>query len=138
MIRYVVGFAFSEDRKQVVLIKKDRGPEELRGKLNGVGGKINASESIYEAMSREFKEETGVDIPEICWSYQGTFSGKGWNVKVLHTATDEVLKARTMESEEVFAVSVENLPKHYLCPHVQMLVGVCLNETISRFDFEER
>lgn len=138
MIHYVVGFAFTKDRKQVVLIRKGRGPEELRGKLNGVGGKIEARESVYEAMSREFKEETGVDIPEICWTYQGMFSGKGWNVKVLHTSTDEVLQACTMESEEVYRLPVWSLSEHLLCPHVPMLIGVCLNEAISRFDFEER
>lgn len=47
MTNYVVGFAFDANRRHVVLIQKGRGPEELIGKLNGVGGKIEAGESSF-------------------------------------------------------------------------------------------
>lgn len=57
MILYVCGFHFSEDLKQVVLIRKQK-PEWQKGKLNGVGGKIEDNEHGLGAMIREFKEET--------------------------------------------------------------------------------
>lgn len=57
---YVLGFLIQED--SIVLIRK-RKPEWQAGKLNGVGGKIEAGEVPYVAMCREFKEETGGDAP---------------------------------------------------------------------------
>ncbi len=57
----VVGFLFSEERDKVVLIKKTH-PEWQKGKLNGVGGKVQPGETPYAAMVREFKEEAGLNI----------------------------------------------------------------------------
>jgi 8-oxo-dGTP diphosphatase len=61
MIAYVVGFAFRPrlTGMEVVLIRKTK-PAWQAGKLNGVGGKIEAGELATEAMAREFEEETGV------------------------------------------------------------------------------
>ena len=59
MTEYVLGFLFSEDKQRVALIKKNN-PVWQRGLYNGIGGKIEDSETPYEAMVREFKEETGV------------------------------------------------------------------------------
>jgi len=58
--RYVVGFLFSEDQSRVLLVWKNR-PAWQNGKLNGVGGKIEAGETPLQAMEREFKEETYFD-----------------------------------------------------------------------------
>lgn len=62
MKNYVVGFLFSTDLRYVILIKKNR-PDWQKGLLNGVGGKIEPNEDPHDAMRREFKEETGVNIP---------------------------------------------------------------------------
>jgi 8-oxo-dGTP diphosphatase len=59
---WVVGFVF-KNRDEVTLVMKNR-PEWQKGKLNGVGGKIEAGETSAQAMRREFKEEAGADIPE--------------------------------------------------------------------------
>lgn len=60
---YCVGFLFSTDLQNVVLIKKNR-PALQVGKLNGVGGKVEAGESYHDAMVREFSEEAGVLVPK--------------------------------------------------------------------------
>lgn len=58
---FVVGFMFSPDKKQVVLIKKKR-PDWQLDKWNGVGGmKEKEDFNSHAAMVREFKEETGVE-----------------------------------------------------------------------------
>jgi 8-oxo-dGTP diphosphatase len=76
---YVCGFAF-DARDHVTLIRKQR-PTWQKGKLNGVGGKVEtvdttpiggtprtiARESSRHAMSREFLEETGVFVPVEDW-----------------------------------------------------------------------
>ena len=41
MINYVLGFA--TDGQQIVLIRKNK-PDYMKGKLNGIGGKIEQSE----------------------------------------------------------------------------------------------
>ncbi len=57
--RYSVGFLFSHDLRSVAMIEKAR-PEWQRGKLNGIGGHIEDGENSFEAMCREFHEETGI------------------------------------------------------------------------------
>lgn len=54
---YVVGFALSGPF--VLLVLKAR-PAWQKGKLNGVGGHVEAGELPLEAMRREFFEETGI------------------------------------------------------------------------------
>lgn len=49
---YVAGFMFNEDRTRVALIEKQK-PDWQRGKLNGIGGKIEDDESPVEAMTSE-------------------------------------------------------------------------------------
>lgn len=53
---YVAGFVFSADFEQVALIRKNK-PEWQAGKLNGIGGKVEAGETTIAAMNREFAEE---------------------------------------------------------------------------------
>jgi 8-oxo-dGTP pyrophosphatase MutT (NUDIX family) len=54
---YVLGFAFEPYLNQVLLINKTK-PEWQVGMLNGVGGKVEPNETIFDAMVREFEEET--------------------------------------------------------------------------------
>lgn len=57
-IKYVVGFMFSLDKTNVVLISKLR-PSRQKGLFNGVGGHVNPGEEPQAAMEREFAEEAG-------------------------------------------------------------------------------
>ena len=63
-MKMVVGFMFSVLKSSVVLIKKER-PKWQEGKLNGVGGKVEKGESPFDAMKREFLEETGLEHPRL-------------------------------------------------------------------------
>lgn len=76
--RYVVGFLF-DGAGNVVLIQKNR-PQWQAGLLNGPGGKIEDGEFPAEAMRREFKEETGVDIAVDRWRLFATLRGEGVEV----------------------------------------------------------
>jgi 8-oxo-dGTP diphosphatase len=58
---YVCGFLFNTSRRGVVLIEKQK-PAWQKGKLNGVGGKIENGEVPSDAMVREFKEEAGASV----------------------------------------------------------------------------
>jgi 8-oxo-dGTP diphosphatase len=56
--QYVAGFLFRNNGQEVALIRKNK-PAWQKGKLNGIGGKIERDETQYSAMVREFKEEMG-------------------------------------------------------------------------------
>lgn len=71
MTKYVLGFAFTQDyslNERVLLIRKTK-PEWQKGKLNGIGGKIEKDDfTAHRAMSREFREETGLDTLPAAWT----------------------------------------------------------------------
>ena len=63
MKRYVVGFLFRNNGTEVALVRKLK-PEWQRGRLNGIGGKIEPNEDSRAAMMREFAEETGANVDD--------------------------------------------------------------------------
>lgn len=98
----VLGFAFSPDFKRVVLISKER-PDWQKGKLNGVGGKIKHMENAFRAMSREFKEETGVETEPTSWINYEIMQGKDWIVYCFYTVIDvDLVKSLTDEDLVIF------------------------------------
>lgn len=67
---FVLGFLFGPaygGAEEVLLIRKRR-PRWMRGKLNGIGGKLEEGECPKEGMQREMREETGLE-----WKLQGPF-----------------------------------------------------------------
>ena len=127
VIKYVMGFYFSSDKKRIVLIEKIM-PIWQAGKLNGVGGKVEAGESHKEAMSREFKEETGVNTIPNSWDEVVHYTGKGWHMKV-YIAYGDVNKARTIEEEQVGIYEVDNLPKNIMS-NLKWLIPIALQTDI--------
>jgi 8-oxo-dGTP diphosphatase len=111
MTKYVLGFSFSEDHEHVLLIKKDH-PEWQKGKFNGVGGKLNEQdeyENAYEAMVREFSEETGLQTTPQDWEIFCTMKGEDWFVYCLHSYSDDIHNAKQLESEEPIVVPVKEI-----------------------------
>lgn len=56
-MRYVAGFL--ADKEGNVLLVEKKKPDWQKGKLNGIGGKIEGDEKPADAMAREWLEETG-------------------------------------------------------------------------------
>lgn len=106
MIKYVVGFYFNPDKTTVILIKKNS-PEWQKGKLNGVGGKIELHETSSEAMAREFWEETGISTLPKDWKHEIELVdvNRKWRVYFFSTVGTESPKSTTDEIVEVFKVS---------------------------------
>lgn len=70
-------YIISEDRKSVLLIHRNKCPDDIHfGKYNGLGGKIENKEDIIEALKREVFEESGVHCKEII--LRGTISWPGF------------------------------------------------------------
>jgi len=101
---YVLGFMLSPDETEVVLIRKNR-PTWQAGRLNGVGGKVNSGEGYYEAMVREFEEETGVTERE--WTHYADMEGIDWNCRVFYSISEKYLDAQTMTDEQIVVENVD-------------------------------
>jgi 8-oxo-dGTP diphosphatase len=64
---YTLGFIRYKD--EMLLINRVKQP--WKGCWNGVGGKIESNEAIYEAILREVKEETGIELTKQDIYYKG-------------------------------------------------------------------
>lgn len=141
MMNYVVGFCFSEDKTHVVLIEKQH-PAFMKGKLNGVGGKIEKDEDPHAAMLREFQEETGM-LPSSApmgrlWWEDAIIVSSRWTIFVFHTtATEEELKSiKTTTDEEVDIYSVDAVLTGYteskVMPNVKLFIPLALTDNLVK------
>jgi 8-oxo-dGTP diphosphatase len=72
-----LGYVLSRDRQRVLLVHRNRRPEDAHfGKYNGLGGKLQADEDIVAGMRRELREEAGLECtaPRL----RGTISWPGF------------------------------------------------------------
>lgn len=126
-MRYCCGFAFDTGRRHVVLIEKKK-PEWQKGKLNGVGGKVEAGEVPLQAMTREFAEETGIYVPHIQWTDVAILEGQDWRVHFYQTTLAADARPRTMTDEEVSWYRVESvLRREDLMPNLRVLIPLALD-----------
>lgn len=132
MQTYVCGFLFSEDRERVLLIRKRR-PAWQAGKLNGIGGKIEAGETPLDAMVREFWEEAGLRLGG--WQECVVLTGDptpadagGWRGHFFRRFGDiETARAQTDEAIEIHSVTA--LPEDTI-PNLRWMVPLMLDDEV--------
>jgi 8-oxo-dGTP diphosphatase len=72
-----LGYVLSPDRKRVLLIHRDRRPDDAHfGKYNGLGGKLEPTEDVVSGMKREVREEAGIECTSL--RLRGTISWPGF------------------------------------------------------------
>lgn len=72
-----LGYIMSPDGKEVLLIHRNKRPDDLHyGKYNGLGGKLDEGESVVGCMKREISEEAGLVVEEL--ALRGTISWPGF------------------------------------------------------------
>ena len=123
MQEYVLGFAFNGMKTQVALIRKLR-PVWQYGKINGIGGKIEAGEMPLEAMIREFKEEAGVEIDD--WREYCRIEGPDFKIYCFRALTF-LENLQTMEDEQVEIWRVDKLHEAGTLPNVPWLVHLAMD-----------
>lgn len=130
MQQYTVGFAHVNGF--VLLIHKRRGPEAVRGRLNGIGGKMEPGESFEACLSREVSEETGLYIIESRWKHTVTLTNPGWEVRffTVELTEDELGCARTVEDEPVGIYNLSNLPI-YVVPNLRWLIPLSMDPDLK-------
>ena len=119
MQEYALGFL--HDDKRVVMIRKNR-PDWQAGKLNGVGGHVEPGENAYQAMVREFKEETGVDVP--LWDHFLTLRGKRSLISCYATYDTEnyIKQVKTLTDEKVVVVNLKKFNYDRAVPNVSWIL----------------
>jgi len=130
--RYVLGFLFSKDLERVVLIRKLK-PAWQAGCLNGVGGKVETiDKSFQHAMSREFKEETGVLIEPENWKYFAEMLDYEGNFYVsCYKFIGDVDAVKTMEKEEVAVYNVDDISWLKTISNLKWLIPLALDGEIT-------
>jgi len=134
MIEAVAGFLFSEDHERVALIRKKR-PAFHAGMLNGIGGHVEANESFAEAMTREFREETGVHVTT--WKPFLNLQVAGWAVHFFRAASDIVYKVKTNTDEDVGLYWTNNIRVLHVVPNLRWIIPMALNSNVIRADVVE-
>lgn len=111
---YVVGFAIDAEDEKVVLILKQK-PDWQKGKYNGVGGKIEPGETPYQAMAREFLEETGFKTSPSVWSKFGTLKENiDSDSSVNDSAIVHLFTSMLFDTKECKSVTEETIKRFHI------------------------
>lgn len=106
----VIGFMFTNDMKQILLILKNHGPQCVIGRHNGIGGHFELTDADPMACQiREFEEETGIKTTRQDWAKFTELRGKDFIVHCFYGLSSRaVLNAKTMTDEKIEIVNCEN------------------------------
>ena len=128
MTKYTLGFMFSENKDDVLLIRKAK-PDWQAGKLNGLGGHLEPGESWVEGMIREFREEAHLDTTAEDWKSFGYLAGAEFSIRLFYAVSNDIYKARSTTAEAVRITRVEDIHKVAVVPHIQWLVPLAQQGT---------
>ena len=113
-MNYTVGLLFSEDKKKIVLMLKNR-PSFHAGLYNAPGGKVEAGEAPIQNVVREIYEETGIVTDWKDWEEVLVYPGReesGFKAIYVYKTVVDVNKAYTKEDQPVEVFDVNNLPEN--------------------------
>lgn len=130
---YCLGFLFDPLLEEVLLIRKNRGPETLIGKLNGLGGKCNTKENPAKAMEREFIEESNIFIPQSDWIKVCNIEVNGSIIYTYSKSSMDIYNYSQMESEEIGVYNLKHLfnELNYV-PNLRWIIPMCLNKLTNK------
>lgn len=106
MDQFTLGFVFNAKKDKVLLMHKNR-PDWQRGRLNGIGGRIEEGETSIACMVREAEEETTLSTRESDWHLIANHGGKAWSMDVyahVHRGDESAVQTCTDEKVEWFPV----------------------------------
>jgi len=142
MTKYVLGFAFDENKSNVLLIKKTK-PDWQAGLYNGIGGKIEVGESAYMAMVREFEEECAIQTTVHDWTpvivMKGTDQdGNPWEVHTFQMIYHNLSAAQTTTDElvsifDLHTIFFNKFATSKVISNIPWLISMCLDEDVSKY-----
>lgn len=125
MQRYVAGFLFFQN--SVLLVEKLK-PGWQHGLLNGIGGKVNNGEFDQTAQIREFKEETGIEVPD--WKHFATERGRDYSVSFFRAEISMEPSYERSENdvgEKLHWVELKILPAMAVVGNLRWLIPMALD-----------
>lgn len=125
--RFVLAFLFTEDRRQVVLMRRTR-PAWQAGRVNALGGAMTIGESSLVAARREVREEAGVDVAE--WVEVLVWDDADYRMHVVRAVTELARDAHTMEDQEVFLAELDALPANVI-DNLRWLLPLSLDADVA-------
>lgn len=132
MEKMVVGYIIDSDRDRVLLIEKKH-PKWQENKLNGIGGHIEKNELSKEAMRRECKEETGIDIKEEDWHHICVMKGIDFYLHVYATWYNKLEDFKTMTDEKLKIVYIDDdLWFRDTIPNVKFLIQMAYEHMTNK------
>ncbi|MCS7069624.1 MAG: NUDIX domain-containing protein [Meiothermus sp.] len=129
LTQYVAGFLFTPDKTRVVLLRKHRADPEAR-LFNGVGGKMGPDELPKSAMSRVFKEETGVSIPAKDWMALARLEGYTVQVYFFVAVSELAHQIQVKGEDEVGIFAITDLCSGPVVPSVRWLVPLAFDNRV--------
>jgi 8-oxo-dGTP diphosphatase len=124
---------FDESLNEVLLIHKKR-PASQAGKVNGLGGKLEAGEDAAACIEREVREEAGLSIAASAWTRAGTMRAPDWSVELFAAVyRGDRADATTMEDQEVEWCRVDALP-HNAMSNLSWLIPMMRDRLRDRSD----
>lgn len=138
MERYVVGFCFDEAADTVLLIRKNK-PEWQKGRLNGIGGKIEDYDaSPKSAMYREGLEEANIKVD---WQEYCHYSGPGYELFIFRAFDNRAFEDfATMEEEVIECRDVDTLPwrdETKMIFNLNWLIPLALDKYVTKTESTE-
>lgn len=114
----------------MLLIHKTH-PEWQAGKINGIGGKIEAGEEPVDCIVRETAEETGLMIPKEQWTAVGVLSSAEWKVHVFGAVyTGSLAQTKSMTDEQIEWITHAKLPKNVIY-NLRWLIPMTMDKLIN-------
>jgi 8-oxo-dGTP diphosphatase len=123
--KYVLGFLFSTDKTNIVLMEKYKPEINVIG-FNGVGGKVKQEEFSLNAMQRKFLEEAS-DTP-VEWKQFGSLTNSKYRIDLFVAFADIDIIPKNKEWAGWY--SLEHVKSHLmLVEHVDWMIPLALDET---------
>jgi len=125
-MQYVAGFL--KTPSGVVFVRKKK-PVWQKGKLNGVGGKVEDGEHPEDAMKREWKEETGHDFSD--WNLFCELNGADFSVYFYkgQLAEDISLPDENDSGEPLYYIKVEDVQNHPRISNIDWLLALAFTDS---------
>lgn len=139
MTEYTAGFLFDYDKKNVVLLLKNR-PDRQKGLYNAIGGKIDGKETPFQCITRESIEEIGIYTH---WNHFLTLAGyelggEEWKMDMFW-GVFELSEVTKMEDQEPKIFPIDKLPDNIM-PNCRWMIPMALSieeEYLDYFDVHE-
>lgn len=128
MIYYTIGALFTKDFSFVMLILKTK-PDWQKGKYNLPGGKVEDGEDYAACVSREFKEETDLDISPFDWNLIGHIEGQDYKCGFLTAVYNPTVHGKwaQMTEEMVYWHKVEKIHELKVISNLYWLIPFAMN-----------